>query len=156
MPELRVQPETELPPAKSGGSGRRWGIWLAALGIAFLVGFVPMWLSSRTLNENLTRTSRDLRRSQLQNTLASAVLDARRGEYESSRQSASKFFSEIQSQLDSGTTEFLGEQEKPRIASALGSRDEIITLLSRSDPAATERLSDLYIAYENATSGTAP
>ena len=131
---------------------RRWGIRLAALAAAFLLGFVPMWLTSRSVSQNLTQAKRELRRNQLQNTLASAAIDARRGEYEPARQAASKFFTEVQSELDSTGTELLGEQEKPQVAAVLGIRDEIITLLSRSDPAAAERLSNLHVEYRRATS----
>ena len=32
-------------------------------------------------------------------------------------------------------------------------RDEVITLLARGDPAAADRLSDLYVAYRKAVGG---
>ena len=112
-----------------------------------------MWLSSRTLKDELRETRRELRRSQIQNTLGSAAVDARRGEYEEARQAASRFFTDVGSELDKPTDSALTDKEKSQIAPALSGRDDIITLLSRSDPAATERLSDLHVAYRRATSG---
>jgi hypothetical protein len=35
----------------------------------------------------------------------------------------------------------------------LAGRDEIITLLARSDPASADRLSELYVAYRKAVGG---
>ena len=148
----RDQPTSESPPKKTGNASR-WGIWLALFATAFLIGFVPMWVSSRALKDELHETRRELRRSQIQNTLGSAVVDARRGEYEAARQGASRFFKDVDSELDKPTDSALADQEKSQIAPAVIGRDDIITLLSRSDPAATERLSDLYVAYRRATSG---
>ena len=39
---------------------------------------------------------------------------------------------------------------------AASQRDEIITLLARSDPAAADRLSDLYVSYRQAMTGAQP
>jgi len=126
---------------------RLWAIRLAALLAAFLLGFVPMWLSSRNITANLEQTTRDLRRSRLQNTLSSAVINARRAEYETARQNASSFFTEVRNEIDKEETNVFSTAEKARITGLLSTRDEIITLLSRNDPAAADRLSDLYIGY---------
>jgi hypothetical protein len=142
----------QTPAPRPTRTGRRWGLWLGLLAAAFLVGFVPMWLSSRTTTNELRETRRELRRSQIQNTLGSAVVDARRGEYEAARQAASRFFNEVDAELDNKNDSFLADQEKAQIGPALSSRDDIITLLSRSDPAATERLSELHVEYRKATS----
>ncbi|MEP7211595.1 MAG: hypothetical protein ABI791_00870 [Acidobacteriota bacterium] len=147
----RDQEQTQSQ-GRPNGTARRWGIGLALIVAAFLVGFVPMWLSSRTLTTELQGARRELRRSQLQKTLGSAVVDARRGEYEAARQASSQFFTEINSEMDNTTGSVLADQEKAQITPALGTRDDIITLLSRSDPASTERLSDLYVQYRGATS----
>lgn len=126
---------------------RRWAFRLAALLAAFLLGFVPMWLSSRNITANLEQTTRDLRRSQLQNTLSSAVINARRAEYETARQNASSFFTEVRNEIDKADTNVFSTAEKARINGLLSPRDEVITLLSRNDPVAADRLSDLYTVY---------
>lgn len=131
---------------------RRWGIRIAAVLIAFLLGLVPMWLANRGLTEDLNRTKRELRRSQIQSTLSSAVIDARRAEYEIARQNASSFFTSVRAEMDNSDSDVFNAQEKTRITGLMVSRDDIITLLSRGDPATAERLSDLYVEYQKATS----
>lgn len=126
---------------------KRWAIRLATLLAAFLLGFVPMWLSARNITANLEKTTRDLRRSQLQNTLSSAVINSRRAEYETARQNASSFFTEVRNEIDKADTNVFSTAEKARINGLLIPRDEIITLLSRNDPVAADRLSDLYTVY---------
>jgi hypothetical protein len=130
---------------------RRWLIRLVVLVVVFLLGFVPMWWSKRSVANDLDQTKRELRRSQLQNTLSAAAVYARRGEYETGRQSASSFFTELQAELDNTGSTVLTTQEKTQIPALFSSRDDVITLLSRNDPAAAERLSDLYVAYRAVT-----
>lgn len=132
---------------------RRLMVWAAVALVAFLLGLVPMWLSNRTLTQEVDKTKRDLRRSQILNTLASATINARRGEYETGRQNISTFYTDARAELDSAESTIYTQQEKPQIVTLTNTRDEIITLLSRSDPASAERLSDLYVGYKTATSG---
>ena len=44
----------------------------------------------------------------------------------------------------------------PQLPQLLGNRDDIITLLSRADPASAERLSNLYVEYRAATGSVQP
>ncbi|MCC6330248.1 MAG: hypothetical protein IT174_17200 [Acidobacteria bacterium] len=50
----------------------------------------------------------------------------------------------------------MSAEERSQMPPLLSGRDEIITLLSRNDPAAAERLSNLYVAYRAATAGATP
>ena len=131
-------------------------IWPALILAAFLVGFVPMWLSKRTVAYELDQTRHQLRRAQLQNQLSTATVYARRGEYETGRQNASSFFSELQSELNNSDSSILTATEKTQVPGILSGRDDTITLLSRSDPASADRLSDLYVAYRSVTAATPP
>lgn len=140
-------PSVEERPSPQSSFLRRWAIYLAALLIAFLLGLVPMWLSNRSLNGELTQTRRELRRTQIQNTLSAAAISARRGDYEPSRQAASSFYSEIQAELDNANSDTLTAQEKTQLPALMSNRDDVITLLSRGDPAAAEKLSDTYTAF---------
>src|SRR5688500_14283411 len=74
---------------------KRWLIRIGALVLAFLLGFVPMWLSNRQLNRSLEERDRELRRGRIQNVLAAAAIYSRRGEYETARQNASSFYTEL-------------------------------------------------------------
>ena len=138
----------ELPPSSSA---RRWLIRIALLGVAFLVGFLPMWWAKMGVSRDLEQAKRELRRSHLQNSLSAAVVYARRGEYETARQSASSFFTDVQAELDNSGSTVLTEQEKTQMPALLASRDDIIPLLSRGDQASAERLSNIYVDYRSAT-----
>src|ERR1044071_4035488 len=79
---------------------RRLGSYAAALVAAFLLGFLPMWLGGRQCGKSLAETERQLRMSRMQNDLAAAVINARRGEYEPARQAASQFFTSLREEVD--------------------------------------------------------
>ena len=125
----------------------KWLIGVGVILLAFLLGLVPMWILNRDVSANLTNREKDLRRSRIQNTLAAATIYARRGEYETSRQNTSSFFTEVRSEMDKGNDGILTEQERIGLNRVMAERDEIITLLSRNDPASAERLSNAFIEY---------
>jgi len=118
--------------------------------VVFLLGLVPMWLEAREASSQRDAARRELRLSRTQGALASAAIDARRGEYETARQTASDFFTTLRGELDEGDDSPLGARQREAAAPLLQRRDEIITLLARSDPASAERLSDLYVSYRAA------
>lgn len=125
----------------------KWLIGAAVILLAFLLGFVPMWLSNRQLSAELSTRDKELRRSRIQNTLTAATIYARRGEYETARQNTSTFFTDISSEIDKGTDGILSEQERIALTRVMAERDEVITLLSRNDPASAERLSNVFVEY---------
>ena len=142
-------------PQGTPGNGalKKWLIGIGALLLAFLIGFVPMWLNNRQLNRSLEERARELRRGRIQNVLASAAIYARRGEYETARQNSSSFYTELAQEMDKGQNSILTEQERLGMNTVLAERDEMITLLSRNDPAAGERLSNVFVEYSNVTRG---
>lgn len=128
---------------------KRIGIYAAiALGI-FLLGFLPVWLTAREHANERDEARRQLRLSQLQNRLASAALDARRGEYEQARSAASDFFTSLRAETDRTQDRALTAEQVDRARALLASRDDQITLLARNDPASADRLADAYNAYRN-------
>jgi hypothetical protein len=129
---------------------RKIGIYGAVLLVVFLIGFVPMWITARQRSYDLAETQRQLKVAQLQNVLALAVIDARRGEYEPARKSASDFFTSLRSELELENNSALSQAERDSVKPLLLQRDEIITLLSRSDAASSDRLSNFYISYRKA------
>jgi len=132
------------PPAKKKRSA-----WLPVfvLLVVFLAGFVPMWLKSSRLNHELFRTERQMRLDQLQITLADAALEARRGDYEPARQSAANFFTLVTAELDRGPGSALPANARSELQPLLAQRDDLITLLARSDPASAGRLADAYAGF---------
>lgn len=133
---------------------RRWLIFAILVLVAFLAGLLPMaWKYMNTSGE-LSEANAKVARTQLENGLASATIYARRGEYETARQNASKFFTDVKATIDSTSTNILSASEKTVVGEMLAGRDDIITLLSRGDPASADRLSDLYVRYKAAASVT--
>jgi len=144
-------------------------IYVVILVVGILIGFVPMWIvsrrsssqSSRSLSEatdqsDLARTqnalasavaARQLERATMQNTLASAAIDAHRGDYESARTTTSSFFTSLRAEVSKGNDSTLSQAQKDGVEPLFARRDELISLLARNDPAASERLSDLYVSF---------
>lgn len=121
--------------------------------IAFLIGFVPMWLKARGYASEMAIARRELSLARLQNTLASATIDARRGDYEPARQAASSFFTSLRAEVDRATDSAFTDSQRQNIQPLFAGRDEVITLLARSDPASADRLADLYASYRKVMSG---
>jgi Tfp pilus assembly protein PilV len=124
---------------------------IAALVIgAFLLGLVPMWWTAYQRGAERDAMQQQLAALQRENLLASAALLARQGEYDRAREAASQFFTELNqhvttAQMNSGTA-----PDADALRASLTGRDEIITLLARSDPASAARLADLYMSYTSA------
>lgn len=144
--ENRIKPENAAQIAKMRKIGLVGGIVL----LAFLLGFVPMWLSARGYANERDAAQAQLRPSVLQNDLAMAAIYARRGEYEQARQQASDFYTALRAEFDRSSSALTVPAQREVAQQILAQRDEIITLLARNDPAAAERLTDLYIIYRQA------
>jgi hypothetical protein len=89
----------------------------------------------------------------MQNNIASAVIDARRGEYEPARQAASQFYTSLSGEVNKGDASNFTKTQREGMQSLFAGRDEVITLLARSDPASADRLTDLYVAYRKIVNG---
>ena len=134
-------------PVKSTPVMRRIIVYASVLLVVFLLGFAPMWLKARERGGSLAAAERQLRLARMQNNLASSVIDARPGDYEPARQSASQFFTSLRAEADKGDASTLTRAQREGVEPLFTRRDEIITLLARSDPASVDMLSDLYVSY---------
>jgi hypothetical protein len=143
----------EPVPEKPGLSTIPWkkiAVYLICAAAIFLVGFIPMWVKAHQYAGEREAAQQELRLKQMENQLAEAVINAQRGEYEPARQTASDFFTSLRGQLDGGQKSDLSASQREKVRVLLSQRDEIITLLARSEPAAVERLSDIYVSYQKA------
>ena len=147
--------EVQRETARSTPVVRRFVIYGVVLLVVFLLGFVPMWLKARRHAGSLAKAERQLTLVKRQHDLASAAIDARRGEYEPARRAASQFFTSARAEIDEGEASALTQAQRQGVAPLLAERDELITLLARSDPASADRLSELYVKYR-AASGQPP
>ena len=126
---------------------RRIGIYAVVLLAVFLIGLIPMWLAARGRAAERDTAQRELRLCQMENNLASAALDARRGEYERARLATSNFFTTLRDEIDVRDPSDLSDEQKTRLRPLLNQRDDLITLLARSDPASADRLIDMYTSF---------
>ena len=140
-------------PTKSSSVMQRYLIYAAVLLIVFLLGLIPMWLKARTANSSLTEAEHQLALCKMQNDLASAVIDARRGDYEPARQALSRFFTSLSADTNKGDSSNYTEAQRNSMQSLFARRDELITLLARNDPASADRISDLFVAYRKIMNG---
>ena len=145
--------DLQAKPVQSRPLMQRILIYAGVLLVVFLLGFVPMWLKARAAGTRLAETERRLVLASIQNNLASAVIDARRGEYEPARQAVSEFFTTVQSDIAKGESSSYTQAQREQFQQVLGARDELITLLARSDPAAADRLTNLFVAYRKIMNG---
>ena len=143
----------EPKPVKSSSLLQRILIYAGVLLVVFLLGFVPMWLKARAAGNRLAETEQRLTLASIQNNLASAVIDARRGEYEPARQAVSQFFTTAQAEIAKGDSSSYTQAQREQLQQVLGSRDELITLLARNDAAAADRLVNLFVAYRKIVNG---
>lgn len=134
---------------------KKIGIYGAGLLVAFLLGLIPMWLSKGETARQRDAAQTNLRLSQLQNRLAAAAINARRGEYEPARVAASDFYTDLRTESDRSESA-LSTGQIEAVKPILTGRDEIITLLARNDPAAGDRLADLYLSYLQALNPALP
>lgn len=146
------------PAGRFAGAARRVGVLIAVALAVFLAGLVPACLKARENARQRDAAQRELSVSRMQNALASAAVDAARGEYEPARQSASEFFTALHEQVHAadGQTQALSAAQRDSLRPLLAQRDELITLLARGDPAAAPRLSDMHAAFRKAVPGAAP
>ncbi len=134
---------------------KRVGIVGAIALVAFLLGFLPAWLSARNYENERDAAVKTLRPSVLQNNLATATINARRGEFEQARQQTSDFFTDLRAEVDREETAF-SQPQREAVQQILAQRDETITQLARGDAAAVDRLTDLYFAFMQMKNSPAP
>ena len=146
--------DLQAKPTKSNPVMQRILIDAGVLLVVFLLGFVPMWLRARAAGNRLAESERHLTLARMQNDLGAAVIDARRAEYEPARQAVSQFFTTLQAEIAKGDSSSYSRTQREQLQQLFGGRDELITLLARSDPASADRLVDLFMAYRKIMSGS--
>jgi hypothetical protein len=106
-----------------------------------------MWFKTNAAIEQRDAAQRAVRLAQLHNTLATAVIDVQRGQFERGRQLTSDFYTDLRRQVDSDNGTLFTSSQREGLTSLLSERDELIALLARSDPSAIERLVRIYSTY---------
>jgi hypothetical protein len=118
-----------------------WKTRIIAILVAFLLGLIPMWMLAYSRGSAADNALIDLKTSTLKNQIAAASLYGKRGEYEKSRQFASEFFNALRVRIE--TVETGNADRRGQLSKLLEQRDQIVTLLARSDPAGVDRLFEI-------------
>ena len=149
--------ESESGNHPGGLIPRRFVIYAVVLIAAFLIGFVPMWILAYGRGVERDAARRDLRLCQLQASLSSAAVESRRGDYEPARLAASNFFTSLSRQVDPASEPSdLSSAQIQSLRPLLIQRDDLITLLARSDPASADRLAEMYVLFKRAMGSAQP
>ena len=106
-----------------------------------------MWFKATRAIEQRDAAQRAVRLAQLQNTLSTALIDVQRGQYEPARQLTSDFYTNLRRQVDTDAGSLFTATQREGLRPLLAERDELIALLARSDPTATDRLLAVYSTY---------
>lgn len=126
----------------------KWGIFAGIVLIAFLIGLIPMLLQKWEVQSELAKTQTQLRQSEIKGLLTSAIVEAKRGEYEPARQNASSYFTRLRAEEEKSAEEsFLTTDVRSKLKPIFDERDAIITMLAQRDPASVERLTNIYATY---------
>ena len=144
-PDQPGHTETPARPRRQGLVSVSIWTLLTIAAVAFLLGFVPMWWTAHTRANDLEDLAGRHSELQLESTLARAAILARQGEYEAAREAASQFFTAVNREVITNDT----AASSNALRDTLADRDEIITMLARSDPAAADRLAGLYMSFRS-------
>jgi hypothetical protein len=152
--KINAKPRLVTPvrdrPVKKTIAWKRIALYVVLAVGFFLMGLIPMALRARQYAEQREAAQHEVRLKQMETQLAAAVINADRGDYEPARQTASDFFTSLRSQIDRGPKSDLTGAQREKLSALLSQRDDVITLLARSDPAAIQRLSEIYASYQEA------
>ena len=139
---------------KPSSNLRRWGIYALVLLVVFLLGFIPMWLQKRQVLQELETTQKQLRKSEIKGLLTTAIVESKRGEYEPARKDTSDFFTRLNAEIEKADESALTKEERGKLKTIFDNRDSTITMLAQRDQASTERLTDIYVNYQQAVTQT--
>lgn len=139
---------------KSPSNLRRWGIYALVLLVVFLLGLIPMWLQKRQVSQELETTQKQLRKSEIKGLLTTAIVESKRGEYEPARKNTSEFFTRLNAEIDKNDESALTKEERAKLKTIFDNRDSTITMLAQRDQASNERLTDIYVNYQQAVAQT--
>jgi hypothetical protein len=137
----------QLKPVKNSPFRRRIALYIILPFVFFALGFIPMWLKARDSYKALSTLGNQVRLARIQNSLASAVIDAQQGDYELALQETSSFFTSLRAETDNLKPSALSPAEIAGVQPLFSGRDNLIALLARRDPASAGQLSGLYVSY---------
>lgn len=127
---------------------KRSAIVVALMLAAYLVGYIPGWLSANGREEEIARLTKINRAHTLKATLAASTLHAAEGRFDESIASAGAFFDGLR--LEAAAAGGMPNTTAAREAAAdmLARRDEIVAMLARGDAEAARVLTGWYFTLD--------
>lgn len=139
--------ETKMRLGINGNLLKKLAIAAGILIIAFMLGYVPSVISSRTTLQQNVELEHKLKVAELDGQLAMASYETGRNNYANAAQFLSKFFD--------GLREIINETKdhalKQKLQVMLARRDDITANIAQADPSVKEKLAQMYVEYFQAT-----
>ena len=132
---------------------KRSAIVVALMLAAYLVGFVPGWLSANGREEEIARLQKISKAHTLKASLAAASLHAAEGRFDESIASAGAFFNSLRPEATAAGGMPDTQAAREAAADMLARRDEIIAMLARKDTNSAHVLAGWYFELERLTNG---
>ena len=118
--------------------------------VAFLAGFGWQYVRANSVDRERARLHDELVFKRLETMLAAALIEADRGNYESSRQLSSEFFTALQQHISEAP-----QNTHQELTAIMHQRDDVITAASRGSSETSALLGQIYNTYRVAF-GDAP
>ena len=130
---------------------KRIAIVAALMLLAYLVGFVPGWLASNGLEDEISRLRNIDRAHTLKSELATASLHAGQGRFDAAIAAAGSFFDRLAGEIDATGGILNNEPAREAAVNMLARRDEIVAMLARGDAGAEAVLAGWYFELDRLT-----
>jgi hypothetical protein len=138
---------TRAPQGITWNLLKKLAIGVGVLIIAFLLGYVPSSMSSRSTQQQNAELEHKLRVAELGSQLAMASYEANRNNYANATEFSSRFFNGLPGIITDSNDQAL----KQKLQATLLHRDEITSNLAQVDQTVKEKLAQMYAEYFQAT-----
>lgn len=119
--------------------------------MVFLLGYIPSWLKTRSVQEQNSRLEYKLKLAELHGRLGMMSYEANRNNYANAAQFSTAFFSDLRKVADDTESGTLKQKVQP----ILSRRDEITANLAEPNPGVKEKLAQMYADFFQLMESTA-
>ena len=139
--------DTKKPSGINRDLLKKTAIAAGVLILAFLLGYLPSMISSRSTEQQKLELEQKLKSAELGSQLAMASYEVNRNNYANAAQFSSKFFDGLREIINDSKDQAL----KQKLQAMLVRRDEITATLAQADPSVKEKLAQMVADYYEAT-----
>jgi len=135
--------ELEKPAGRQTSRLKKVIIALVVLAAVYLLGYLPSYWSARTAEKRWAQLEQQSSLVRLHGQLGMASFEANRNNYHNAAEYSNLFFNGLKTTIDKTSDAAL--KEKLQAVSASG--DQITEYLAKADPAAKEKLAQMYADF---------